>query len=190
MLVVRDLFVGPKRFTDLHRGLPGIPTNILTARLKELERAGLVRREAIAEPTRAVVYELTDQGRELEPTLTAFSRWGAKKLGEARDGEIVTPNSLVMALRTTFRKEEARGVHAGFEVHVGDIVIHARVDGARVEVHEGALPRADLVIEAGPAIRTLMAGETTPSEALDAGIIRIVRGDLSRLEQYARLFHI
>lgn len=190
MLVVRDLFVGPKRFTDLHRGLPGIPTNILTARLKELERAGLVRRAAVTEPARSVVYELTDYGRELDATLTAFSRWGAKSLGDVREGEIVTANSLVMALRTTFRSEDARGVHAGFELHLGEIVLHARVDDGRAAIEEGPLPNADLVVEAGPALRAVMSGEVTPARAIDEGIVRIVHGNLTLLERFATLFRI
>src|SRR6516225_10062018 len=83
-LIVRDLLIGPRRFTDLHRGLPGIPTNVLTARLKELEEAGVVRRRVLPRPEGSVVYELTEYGRELEPTVVELGRWGAKTLGDAR----------------------------------------------------------------------------------------------------------
>lgn len=190
LLVIRDLFVSPKRFTDLHRGLPGIPTNILTARLKELERAGVVHRQALSGESRAIVYELTDYGRELEQSLTSFSRWGAKALGDVREGEVVTPDSLVMALRTTFRSQDARTVRAGYELHLGDIVLHARVDRGTLEADATPLPSADLVFEAGPRMRELMAGEITASQAINAGIVRIVRGDVTLLEQYARLFRI
>src|SRR4030088_766323 len=81
LLIVRDLLIGPKRFTDLLRGLPGIPSNVLTARLKELEDAGVVRRRVLARPARAVVYELTEYGLELDAAVVELGRWGAKNLG-------------------------------------------------------------------------------------------------------------
>ena len=102
LLIVRDLLIGAKRFTDLLRGLPGIPSNVLTVRLKELEHAGLVRRRVLARPSRAVVYELTAYGRELEPVVVELGRWGAKSLGDPRPDETITVDSLITALRTTF----------------------------------------------------------------------------------------
>ena len=82
LLVVRDLILGPKRFTDLRRGLAGIGTNILAARLKELERGGVVRRRTLPPPAASAVYELTDYGRALEGPLLALGRWGALSIGE------------------------------------------------------------------------------------------------------------
>ena len=131
LLIVRDLLVSPKRFTDLHRGLPGIPTNVLTERLKELEEAGVVHRRVLPRPASSIVYELTPYGQELEDVVLAIGRWGAK-ISTRRDRKKRSrPTSLVTALRTTFRRENARGVHAGYELRLGPIVIHARVDGPR-----------------------------------------------------------
>lgn len=189
LLVVRDLLVGPKRFTDLLRGLAGIPSNVLTARLKELEHAGVVRRRVLPRPARAVVYELTEYGLELEVVVVELGRWGAKALGDPRPAETVTVDSLVMALRSTFRSEPARGMRAGYELRVGPIVLHARVDDGRVAVAEGALPGADLVIEAGPGIRALMAGELSPREAVENGTVRLT-GDPELLTRFARIFRI
>jgi DNA-binding HxlR family transcriptional regulator len=189
LLIVRDLFVGPQRFTDLRNGLPGIPTNILTARLKELEEAGLVRRSVSPRPGGSVVYELTEYGTELEDSVVALSRWGAKSLGEPGAGEIVTPESLVMALRTTFRPERARRKHVSYELHVGPTVIHAVVDVGKVDVGVGPLPRTDLTIEAGPGVRALMAGEISPAEALERRIVRIT-GNTALLDEFARTFRI
>src|SRR5215470_4843058 len=84
MLVIRDLLVSPKRFTDLHNGLPGIPTNVLTARLKELEQAGVIQRRVLPRPTGSVIYELTEYGAELENVVVQLGRWGAKSLGDPR----------------------------------------------------------------------------------------------------------
>ena len=189
MLVIRDLFVGPKRFSDLHRGLPKIPSNILTARLKELEENGIVQRRAAPRPASGVVYELTDAGRELERTVVALGQWGAKRLGDPREGEIVTEDSLAMAMRTTFRPDEAKNDTVGYEVRVGDIVFHANVDRGNVTVGRGALEHPDLIIEATPALRQLMAREVTPQQALKTGIVSI-RGPRKLLDRFAATFQI
>ena len=189
LLVVRDLLVGPKRFTDLLRGLPGIPSNVLTARLKELENAGVARRRVLPRPSRAVVYELTEYGSELEAVVIELGRWGAKNLGDPRPGETITADSLVTALRTTFHAEAARGLRAGFELRVGEIVLHARVQDGRVEVSEGTLPGADLAIEAGPGIRALMAGELAPADAIENGTVQVT-GDPALLTRFAEIFRI
>src|SRR5437588_11310339 len=112
LLVVRDLVLGPKRFGDLRRGLPRIPTNILSARLKELEAAGVVRRRLLPRPAAGVAYELTEYGRELEDVVLRLGLWGAKSLREPLPEDIVTTDSLVLALRATFRPEAARALRA------------------------------------------------------------------------------
>ncbi len=189
LLVVRDLLVGPKRFTDLLNGLPGIPSNVLTARLKEFENAGVVGRRVLPRPARAVVYELTAYGLELEAVVVALGRWGAKDLGDPRPDETITVDSLITALRTTFHPDAARGLLAGFELRVGEIVLHARVDDGGVEVAQGALPRADLVIEAGPGIRALMAGELSPAGAIANGTVHL-KGPRKLLTRFAEIFRI
>jgi DNA-binding HxlR family transcriptional regulator len=189
LLVVRDLLIGPKRFTDLLRGLPGIPSNVLTARLKEMEHAAIVRRRVLARPSRAVVYELTAYGLELEPVVVELGRWGAKNLGDPRPDETITLDSLITALRTTFHAAAARRFRAGYELRVGEIVLHARVDNGRVTVAEGALPGADLTIEAGPGIRALMAGELSPAAAIESGTVHLI-GNPELLTRFAEIFRI
>jgi DNA-binding HxlR family transcriptional regulator len=189
LLIVRDLLVGPRRFTDLRRGLPRIPTNILSARLKELEQAGVVQRRVLPRPSTGVVYELTEMGRGLEEPVIALGRWGARLLREPAEDEIVTVDSMVMALRSTFRAEHARGAHLGFELRMGPVVVHARVDDGRVEVAGGPLEGADLVIEAGPGIRALMAGEITADEATAGGVVSVT-GDARLLARFAEIFRI
>lgn len=189
LLILRDLLVGPKRFTDLERGLSGIPTNVLTARLKELERAGVIHRKPLPRPAGGVAYELTEYGEELEDIVVRLGRWGAKLLAEPREGETVTPDSMVMALRSTFDSDAARGVRAGYELHMGDITIHGRVDDGRLDAGSGPLPEADLVIEAGPSLKALMSGELSPAEAIETGAVRI-NGKPELLEKFAGIFHI
>lgn len=189
MLLVRDLLVGPKRFTDLLRGLPGIPTNVLTSRLKELELAGIVTRRALPRPAGSIVYELTPYGLQLEDVVIRLGRWGAKALGEPRDGETVTTDSIIMAMRSTFQPAAARGLHASYELRLGEIVIAMHVDDGKLAVAAGALPEADLAIEAGPGIKALMAGEISPADAVAGGTVRLT-GDAELLTRFAEMFRI
>jgi DNA-binding HxlR family transcriptional regulator len=189
LLVVRDLVLGPKRFTDLRRGLPRIPTNILSARLKELEDAGVLRRRVLPRPAAGVVYELTRYGQELEDIVLRLGLWGARSLGEPRPDDIVTTDSLILALRATFLPEAAAELQAGYQLNLGDIVVHARIDHGRLEVGEGPLARADLIIETGPAIRALLAGELSPGEAVQSGSVRLT-GDPDLLMRFVEAFHI
>lgn len=189
LMIVRDLLVGPKRFSDLHDGLPGIPTNILTTRLKQLEAAAIVDRRPLPRPRGGVTYALTRRGRELEESVLAIGRWGAQMLDEPRAGEIVTTDSIAMALRTTFRPDAAAGVNARIVLQVGDITVHAVIHDEHITVGRGPLEHADLVIVASPAIRTLMAGEMSPREALASGQIRII-GSRRLFDRFARMFRI
>jgi DNA-binding HxlR family transcriptional regulator len=189
LLIVRDLLVGPRRFTDLRQGLPRIPTNVLSERLKELEHAGVVRRRALPRPAASVVYELTDYGSQLDDAVMRLGLWGAQSLGEPGPDEIITPDSMTMALRSTFRPEAARGLNVRYELRLGEIVLHARIANGRLTVAEGPLADADLVIEAGPGIKAVLAGEVSPSQAIDSGILRVT-GDPTLLERFAELFQI
>jgi DNA-binding HxlR family transcriptional regulator len=189
LLIVRDLLVGPRRFTDLRQGLPRIPTNVLSERLKELEQSGIVRRRILPRPAASVVYQLTAYGSQLEDAVMRLGLWGAQSLGEPRPDEIMTADSMVMALRTTFVPAAANGLQAGFELHLGQIVIHARVDSGKVAVAEGALADPDLVIEAGPGLKDLMNGDLSPREAIMAGSVRLT-GPPALLDRFVELFRI
>jgi len=197
MLIVRDLLVGPRRYTDLKVGLPRIPTNILSTRLKELQEGGVVRRVPLHNC--GLVYELTDYGRALEPIILALGRWGFQTMGDPDEGDVVTPDSLTMALRTAFQADAA--ADAEYELHVGDVALRASVRGGKLSVAQlappappvgGRLPEgeADAVIVAGPGIRRLIAGELTPAEAVEQDVLAVVRGDVTWLDSFARSFHI
>lgn len=189
LLIVRDLLVSPKRFTDLRQGLPRIPTNILSTRLKELEEAGVVRRRVLPRPSGAVVYELTEYGQELDEIVMALGRWGAQRLGEPGPEDIVTEDSMIMAMRSTFHPEVAVGRTDRYQLNLGQIVIHIDVDNGDLTVGGGEAPDRDVVIEAGPAIKALMAGEVTPDEAVADGSVKVT-GDPDLLKQFAETFRI
>ena len=189
LLVVRDLILGPKRFTDLRRGLPRIPSNVLSGRLKELEQAGVVRRRLLPRPASGVVYELTEYGSELEEIVLRLGLWGARSLGEARPDDVATADSLLLALRATFRPGAARGLRASYELRLGEIVLHARVDKGALEVAEGPLADADLALETDLTLRALMSGELSPGDAVQAGKVRLA-GDPELLERFVEIFCI
>jgi DNA-binding HxlR family transcriptional regulator len=189
LLVIRDLIVAPKGFAELHQGLPGIHISVLSARLEELEHAGVIRRCITGPSAEPVVFELTEYGSELDDITARLGRWGAKTLGSPRRNETVTPNSMIMALRTMFRPETARGVRLNYQLNLGEIVLHARVNDGTLEVGQGAVADADLVMEAGPALKALMAGEMSPREAIESDGVRLT-GDPRLLDWFVELFHI
>jgi DNA-binding HxlR family transcriptional regulator len=189
LLIVRNLLVRPQRYTDLRHGLPRIPTNVLAVRLKELERADVIRRRVLPRPAGAVIYELTEYGRDLEEAVLALGRWGARSLGAPRPDEIVTTDSLIMALRSTFRPAAARGRAVRFELRFGDAVLHAVVDHGRLHAVEGAATDPDLVIHAGPALPAVMSGEIGPAEAVERGLLSI-DGDPRLLARFVDTFRV
>jgi DNA-binding HxlR family transcriptional regulator len=189
LLIVRDLLVGPRRFTDLRRGLPRIPTNVLSTRLRELEHSGVVRRRVLPRPDGSIIYELTEYGRDLEDVVIRLGRWGARSMGEPGPEDVLTRDALITALRATFTPDPARRGKTRYEVRVGDFVVHAVASASSVTVEEGPLPDADLVIETGPAIGAVMAGELAPQQALASGAM-VVTGKADLLAEFARTFRI
>lgn len=187
LLIVRDLLVGPRRYGELAAGLPRIPSNILAARLKELQEAGILRR---APRSRVVVYELTPYGRELEPVVLALGAWGFKAMGDPREEQIVTPDSMTMALRTAFRPQIAADLPAtAYAARIGaaDLLVH--VDGPSLRVARGDGP-ADLAFAAGPGIRRLISGELAPARAIETGVVEVLRGRGELLGRFAETFHL
>ena len=187
LLIVRDLLVGPRRYGELAAGLPRIPSNILAARLKELQAAGVIRR---APRSRIVIYELTPYGRELEPIVLALSAWGFKALGDAREEQIITPDAMTMALRSAFRAEVAARLPAtAYAAHLGAAELLIRVEGSALDVRRGD-GEADLAFAAGPEIRRLLSGELAPELAISTGAVRVLRGRGELLDRFASTFHL
>jgi DNA-binding HxlR family transcriptional regulator len=173
MLVARELLLGPRRFTDLMDGLPGISTNLLTLRLKELEQAGLVARRELPPPSASTVYELTDAATGLARVLAAMAAWGMGLLGRPRKGEQVRGAWLVLALAVTVTVDGI-GDDTAFEIRTGDDVTHLRVDGGHLAAVRGpaADPRAVITMRAR-ALGDLARGEITTAQALSGTGTRI-----------------
>ncbi len=195
LLIVRDLLVGPRRYSDLKTGLPRIPTNILSSRLKELQSAGIVRRVPLAH---GLAYSLTDFGRGLEDVVLALGRWGFQEMGEPAAGDVITPDSMTMAFRTAFQPAAAMPLPPTiYDAHLGDFALRlnvdsadlrvVRLDGDRTDMSRRQRPR--LVFKSGPELHKLMSGELSPDDALDRDAVHIVSGDHALLDRFARTFH-
>jgi DNA-binding HxlR family transcriptional regulator len=190
LLILRDLAVGPRRYSDLLGGLPGIPTNLLASRLKELEDEGLVMRTAPAGADRSVVYELTPRGAELGPAMDALSRWGAAGMRTPREGEIVTTASMVAALKVAAGDGIVpKSWKTSYTVQVADVVLHLLMRDGAITVGPGPAEHADLVVVAGPQIRDLMAGELDAETAIATGAVQL-EGDVSLFQRFADSLHM
>ena len=151
LLVVRDLLLGPKRFSDLRAGLPRVSPDVLSQRLRELESAGLVQRRRLPPPAASQVYELTDRGRELEDVVLGLGRWGSRT--PVPDGDPpLSPDSAMLALKTLFAPAAARDVKATYELRFGDHVFHAHVEDGTLTIGRGAAERPDATIDTEPAM--------------------------------------
>jgi len=192
LLIVRDLIAGPKRFTDLRQGLPRIPTNVLSARLKELEQAKVLQRRILPRPATAVVYELTDYGRELDDILMALGRWGAQSMGQPDPDDIYTAGSLMMAMRSAYQApsaDSARPTSVNYELRVTDVVLSLTVRDGELGVSDGPQADPDLVIETEHGFAALLMGWITPAEAIESGSVRVV-GDPELLTEFANTFRV
>jgi DNA-binding HxlR family transcriptional regulator len=187
MLIVRDLLVGPRRNGELAAGLPRIPSNILAARLKELQAAGIIRR---VPRSRVIVYELTPYGRELEPVVLALGAWGFKAMGDPRSEQVITPDSMTMALRTAFRPQVAASLPpTSYSAHLGPAELLISVDGRSLDVMRGDGP-ADLAFAAGAGIRQVISGELAPDRAIATGVVEVLHGPGDLLDRFASTFHL
>ena len=162
LLVVRELLLGPKRFTDLRAGLPGLSPDVLSQRLRELEQAGLVRRRKLAPPAGSRVYELTERGLALEPILLELGRWGSHA-PVPEDDAAFGADSFVIALRTLFDPEAAAGLDVTVELRLGEDRFRWRVAEGRFEVARGAADRPTRWSRRLPARSRRCSGTTARS---------------------------
>lgn len=187
LLVMRELLMGPRRFNDLRASLSGISANVLSQRLEELERVGVLRRRLLPPPAAIPVYELTEWGYESEPIFQALGRWASRS--PAHDPSLpFSATSLLLSLRTMLDPARAAGIMARIGLRLGAETYLCRLEGGRIEVGRDPLLEADLVFTAAP--RTLAAAiyGGQPLAALEAeGLLRI-EGDRALAARFITLF--
>jgi DNA-binding HxlR family transcriptional regulator len=190
LLVVRELLKGPKRYTDLLEGMPGIGTNVLAARLKELEEAGVVRKRKLPPPAASTVYELTEYGQELEEPLYALARWGARSLPPPAKGEEFYPDWGLNAFAALLDPEAASDLSATYVVRVADDVYTVLLDDGKVHVEPGAASNADLDFTTDQETFFGMAsGGLDPRVASADGRVTIEVGKPADLQQFFSVFN-
>jgi DNA-binding HxlR family transcriptional regulator len=188
LLIVRDLLIGPKRYTDLRAGLPGIATDILTARLRTLEEAGFVRRRELPPPAPATVYELTETGKRLGPAIRALGQVGFTMLGSPQPGEDVRPERFVAGLHASFRREEFADLTETYVLVIDGRPFTVEVTEGVVDVRQGGAssPAMSLDID-GDAFVALMTGRASAADSL-AKRRATLEGERSALERFVDAF--
>lgn len=180
LLVVRELVLGPKRFTDLRAGLPHASPNVLSQRLRELEDAGVLRRRRLPPPAASAVYELTEWGQELEPVLQALGRWAARSLPAA---DSIKVDSLVLSLRTLFVPERAADADVTLALVLDEQPFRVHLAHGELDIERGENPHADVTVRCSP---TTLAGVVhlgmPVADAVSQGLL-VLTGDATALER-------
>jgi DNA-binding HxlR family transcriptional regulator len=186
LLVVRELLLGPKRFSALHRGLGGVSQNVLAQRLRELEAAGVVRRRRLGPPAGSWAYELTERGAELEPVLVALGRWGRNEAMTA-DAEL-SVDALVLALKTTFDPAAAGDLEATLDLQVDDDRLEVAVAGGRLSITRASAKDPDATLRTDvPTVRELAFRKRGLDDAAAVGDVAI-DGDRATVQRLLDAF--
>jgi DNA-binding HxlR family transcriptional regulator len=158
LLIVRELLLGPLRFSDLARGVGGAPTDVLTRRLRDLEADGVVRRRELDPPASAVVYELTELGRELDRPLLELGRWGLNFYRQ-EDVSGIEPSSLPNSLRVILRPPA--GISLTVQLRSGGHAFRLRIEDGQIDAERGEAQDPDLTLAGTPkeVIAALVVGE-------------------------------
>jgi DNA-binding HxlR family transcriptional regulator len=189
LLVVRELLLGPKRFTDLKRGLPNASPNVISERLRELERAGVVKRDKLPPPASARVYALTDWGRELEEIVISLGRWAQRSPTLPREAPMGA-DSVVLALKAGFNPGAAAGLQASYELRLGEDRFHIAVSDHALEVARGGADQPDAIIDTSPGtLFAVLWNGRSLADAQRAGDMSI-EGDTAAAERLVRLFPV
>jgi DNA-binding HxlR family transcriptional regulator len=186
LLVVRELLLGPKRFTDLQKGLPNASPNVISERLRELETAGVVRRDKLPPPASARVYELTEWGRDLESTVLSLGRWATRSPSLPREAPMGA-DSVMLALKGRVDADFG-GLEGTYELRLGEDRFRMSVSGGEIEVARGGADHADAVIDTDPGtLFDVFFDGRSLADAQRKGALRIA-GDGAGVERLVRGF--
>jgi DNA-binding HxlR family transcriptional regulator len=188
LLIVRELAPGPRRFTDLIDGLPGVSRKLVTDRLRALEREGIIARKELPPPAARQVYELTDDGRDLVTAMGPLMGWGARRLGDRKPGESFRARWPAVAMAGLADREAAKGVCETYQFLIGDSAFYFTIDDGSIELHDG---RAE-----DPAVTwttdeetwaDIVTGKTRFSPAVATGALTVA-GDPHAVKRLRKIF--
>jgi DNA-binding HxlR family transcriptional regulator/putative sterol carrier protein len=188
MLMIRELIPGPRRFTDLLNGLPGISTNLLTERLKQLEGKGIIWRHTLPPPAASTVYELTALGRSLEQAMLELGKWGSQFVPPSLEtAAMLHLGSYALTPKTFFRPALAQGINETYALHIDGEVQQIRIAEGEISIQQGEPPKADAVFTTEmPIYLGLLTGQINPDEAVAVGLVQ-VEGDRTALRRFVRI---
>ena len=183
LLIIRELLLqGPCRYTDLKRGLPGIATNLLADRLRELERGGLIWREEAAPPVATALFHLTDAGNELEPVLNALGGWGIRYMAQPDDGDEFRSHWFAFPASFFLHDRDPDGPPVTIELRTADRPAVIEVSGGTVTTRPGTAADPDLILGGtAPLILATLSAQLTIGEAAARGLE--ISGDPAVLER-------
>ena len=183
LLIIRELLIrGACRYTDLKNGLPGIATNLLSDRIRELESAGLIRREDAPPPIATTLFHLTEAGAELQPVVDAIGRWGTRYMIEPADGDEFRGHWFAFPVSFFLRDRDPDGPPVSIELRTSSspVVVEVSAGSARLRLGPAAAP--DLILQGEPRlIIALFSGQLTTAEVADLGLQ--INGDASVLHR-------
>lgn len=182
LLLVRELVLGPKRFTDLRQALPRISLDVLSQRLHEQQERGVIRRRKLPPPAGSSVYELTEWGRELEPAVIALARWGAQSPFLRPDGPLGA-DSIMLGLRTFFDPNAAEGLDMTCQLVLGNARFSVRVADGQIEVLRGEAIEPDAVLETDADVLSRLLDGSESLTTATRGRRARVTGDGSLIER-------
>ena len=188
LLIVRELTPGPRRFTDLLDGLPGVSRNLLTERLRALERAGILARQELPPPAARLVYELTDDGRDLAVAMAPLIAWGARRLGERKLGESFRARWPAVAMAGLADREAARGVSESYQYLIGESAFHFTVDDGSIQLRDGRAQDPAVTLSTDEETWVdIASGKITASSAAAAGALTVA-GDAEAAKRLRKIF--
>jgi DNA-binding HxlR family transcriptional regulator len=189
MVVVRELLLGPKRFTDLRAGMPGASPDVLAQRLRELKEAGVVRQRKLPPPAGSQVYELTDWGAELEPVITHLGRWGSRSPSMPYEADR-SIDSLVLSLKALFDRDGAQGFNATIGLRLGEDRFSIKIADSQLQLTRGEAERSTATLETDPqTLATLLYQGRLLEDALHTGDATIA-GDTTVVTELLQLFPV
>jgi DNA-binding HxlR family transcriptional regulator/putative sterol carrier protein len=188
LLIVRELRPGPRRFTDLLEGLPGISRKLLSDRLRDLEGDGIIARKELPPPAARQVYELTDEGRALATAMAPLVAWGSRYMDEIGPTDTIRPRSAAVGMAIVADREAAKGVRETYQYIIGDASFHFKVDDGSIEVRDGRAEDASVVVTTDEDTwMDILSGKITASSAVATGAL-VVAGDRQSSKRLGKIF--
>ncbi|MEN5170450.1 helix-turn-helix domain-containing protein [Brevundimonas pondensis] len=189
LLVIRELMMGPRRFSDLRKDLCGLSANVLTQRLEGLEASGIVHKRKLPPPASVQVYELTDWGYEIKPVFMVLGRWAARS--PQHDPTLpISAVSIMQSFETMFDPSKAAGavMRLGFALDEDHMVV--TVEDGEIATRRGEVEDGDVIVRAAPPIVAAAVYGKVPPAALEGEGAMSIEGDRAIFARFIDFFHL